>query len=78
MVHEILSVSYLFAILVTAEAADFGVSFCKKNVIASCKVFCGSTLVRIHSKVLKNCHFYIFAILVTVPDDHLGLLCHIN
>ena len=44
-----------------------------KIIIASCE---DTILVRIHSKVLENCHLYIFEVLVQKPtailDCHFG------
>ena len=44
-----------------------------KNCNTSCKEFYDTILVQIHSEVLENCHFHVFAILVTAADGHVGL-----
>ena len=41
-----------------------------------CEDSCHTILVRIHSEVPENCHFYVFAILVA--NGHLGLPSHIS
>ena len=56
------------------DGSLFEWSICEK---LCAKIFL-TVLVKTHTEVLENCHFQVFAILVTTTNGHLGLASRIN
>ena len=61
-----------------ADGSHLDGHFVKKKFIASRKETSDTILTLIHSEVLQNCNFHVYAILVTAANGHLGLPSGIN
>ena len=60
------------------DGGKFGLSVCVKIDIAFREDRSDAMMYQLHSEALENCHFDVFAILVTATVGHLGLPSPLN